>query len=44
MCDSAAVFHFQAIAPLLLLQMVWYVLSCLWDGAYKISFPANTKE
>ena len=22
-------------------QRLWYVLSCLWDGAYKKSFAAN---
>ena len=22
---------------------LWYVLSCLWDGAYKISLAANQK-
>ena len=22
----------------------WYVLSCLWDGAYKITLAANQKE
>ena len=24
--------------------MLWYVLSCLGDGVYKISFAANQKE
>ena len=22
----------------------WYVLSCLWDGAYKITLAVNRKE
>ena len=25
-------------------QRLWYVLSCLWDGAYKIPLAANWKE
>ena len=24
-------------------QRLWYVLSCLWDGAYKIILAANQK-
>ena len=24
--------------------MLWYMLSCLWDGAYKRSLAANWKE
>ena len=27
-------FLVPASAPRLVLQMPWYVLSCLWDGAY----------
>ena len=30
-------FLFPASAP-------WYVLSCLWDGAYKITIAVNRKE
>ena len=25
-------------------QRPWYVLSCLWDGAYKIPLAGNPKE
>ena len=25
-------------------SVMWYVLSCLWEGAYKIIFAANQKE
>ena len=28
-------FLVPATAPRLVLQRPWYVLSCLWDGAYK---------
>ena len=26
------------------IQKPWYVLSCLWDGAYKRTFAANRKD
>ena len=26
------------------LQLLWYVLSCLWDGGYKRSFAANPQK
>ena len=25
-------------------RLVWYVLSCLWDGAYKRTLAVNRKE
>ena len=25
-------------------KAVWYVLSCLWDGAYKRTLAVNRKE
>ena len=25
-------------------QRLWYVLSCLWDGAYKRTLAVNRKE
>ena len=28
----------------LVYQRPWYVLSCLWDGAYKRTLAANRKE
>ena len=30
--------------PQLMYQMLWYVLSCLWVGTYKITLAANQKE
>ena len=33
-----------ASAPRLVKQRPWYVLSCLWDDAYKIALAANPKE
>ena len=33
-----------ASAPRLVQQSPWYVLSCLWDGAYKRTLAANRKE
>ena len=37
-------FLVPASAPRLVRQRPWYVLSCLWDDAYKITFAANRKE
>ena len=37
------IFLVPASAPQLVLQRPWYVLSCLWDGAYKRSLAANLK-
>ena len=33
-----------ASASQLVQQRLWYVLSCLWDGAYKRTIAANKKE
>ena len=33
-----------ASAPQMVSQRLWYVLSCLWDGAYKRMLAANRKE
>ena len=33
-----------ASVPRLVQQRPWYVLSCLWNGAYKITLAANRKE
>ena len=33
-----------AIAPRLIEKCLWYVQSCLWDGAYKRTLAANQKE
>ena len=37
-------FLVPASAPRLVQQRLWYMLSCLWDGAYKRSLAANHKE
>ena len=37
-------FLIPATAPRLVLQRPWYVLSCLWDDAYKRTLAVNQKE
>ena len=37
-------FLVPATAPRLVYEMLWYVLSCLWDAAYKRTLAANSKE
>ena len=37
-------FLVPASALQLVQQRPWYVLSCLWDGAYKRTLAANRKE
>ena len=37
-------FLVPASAPRLVYQRPWYVLSCLWDGAYKRTLAVNRKE
>ena len=37
-------FLVPASVPRLTYQRPWYVLSCLWDGAYKRTLAANRKE
>ena len=37
-------FLVPASAPRLVQQRPWYVLSCLWDGAYKRIIVVNRKE
>ena len=34
-------FLVPASAPRLVKQRLWYVLSCLWDGAYKRTLAVN---
>ena len=34
-------FFVPASAPRLVQQRPWYVLSCLWDGAYKRTLAVN---
>ena len=38
------IFLVPASAPRLVKQRPWYVLSCLWDDAYKRTLAANMKE
>ena len=37
-------FLVPASAARLVYQRPWYVLSCLWDGAYKRTLAVNRKE
>ena len=37
-------FLVPASPPQLVYQRLWYVLSCLWDCAYKITLAVNWKE
>ena len=37
-------FLVPASAPRLVYQRPWYVLYCLWNGAYKITLAVNRKE
>ena len=37
-------FLIPASAPRLVYQRLWYVISCLWDGAYKRTLAANQNE
>ena len=38
------IFLVPASGPRLVKQRLWYVLSCLWDGAYKRTLAVNRKE
>ena len=40
---STELFHILASAPQLMQQRPWYVLACLWDGAYKRTLVANLR-
>ena len=42
--EPIELFLVPASAARLLKQRPWYVLSCLWDGAYKRTLAANWKE
>ena len=37
-------FVIPASAPRLVQQRLWYVVSCLWDDAYKRTLAANRKD
>ena len=41
---SIQLFLVPASAPRLVQQRPWYVLSCLWDVAYKRTLAVNRKE
>ena len=42
--EPIELFLVPASAPQLVYQRLWYVLSCLWDGAYKRTLATNQKE
>ena len=42
--ESIELILVPASAPRLVQQRPWYVLSCLWDDAYKRTIAANRKE
>ena len=42
--EPIELFLIPASAPRLVKQRLWYVLSCLWDDAYKRTLAANWKE
>ena len=42
--ESIELFLVSASAPRLVSQKPWYVLFCLWDGAYKRILAVNWKE
>ena len=42
--EPIELFLVPASAPRLVQQRPWYVLSCLWDGAYKRTLAVNRKE
>ena len=44
MVDPWSNFFVPASAPQLVQQRMWYVLSCLWDDAYKRTLAVNRKE
>ena len=41
---SIKLFLVPGSAPRLVKQRPWYVLSCLWDGAYKRTLAVNRKQ
>ena len=43
-CGPIELFLVPASAPQLVQQRPWYVLSCLWNDAYKRTLAANRKE
>ena len=42
--EPIELFLIPASVPQLVQQRQWCMLSCLWDGAYKITLAANPKE
>ena len=42
--EPIELFLVPASAPRLVYQRSWYVLSCLWDGAYRGTLAVNRKE
>ena len=43
MVDPLSYFLFQPVLHNWCNKRLWYVLSCLWDDAYKITLAANQK-
>ena len=42
--EPIELFHVPASAPQLVYHRPWYVLYCLWDGAYKTPLAENRNE
>ena len=42
--EPIELFLVPASGPRLVYQRPWYLLSCLWDGAYKRTLAVNRKE
>ena len=48
-CDGSSdrsleLFLVSASVTRLVYQRPWYVISCMWDGGYKITIAVNRKE
>ena len=42
--EHIELFFVHASVPRQVYNRPWYVLSCMWGGAYKITLAANLKE
>ena len=42
--EPIEIFFVPASAPRLVYQKPWYIISCLWDGAYKRTLAVNRTE
>ena len=43
MVDPLSYFSFQSVLHEWFNKRTWYLLSCLWDGAYKRTLAANRR-